>query len=221
MIDAILSWPRNCDYPLWRQFILDERHRFARVLVVFTEHDGPDYRDWISDNLPGVECFDSPDRGKRDWRDVAVNAALDRSDACRVWFTEQDFITSPIYWKAVEATRTPAIGWREWNTDRWHPSSLFVDRVLIEGTTRYFGTPPVDHFYTFGKELDAQTDVSSIGWGFEHLAGLSQNHHLIDTGERDGLYDLSRFRRYLRSCLASDVPLHPDWAERARTEALA
>ena len=103
-MDVIVCWPRFADYPRWRQFIRDERRRFGRVFVVFTEHDGPDRSGWVRANFPEATCIDSPARGDRDWRDVAVNAALDLSEADRVWFTEQDFeITDPaVFWPAVE-----------------------------------------------------------------------------------------------------------------------
>lgn len=217
--DVIVCWPRNCDYPLWRRFIRDERQRFGRVLVVFTEHDGADYRPFVRANFPEAECFDSPPRGDQDWRDVAVNAALDRSDAEWVWFTEQDFLISNLrrIWGRFQARaeHDAAIGW--WDGVRWHPSCLFVRRTAIERTSRYFGPVPIDHFTRFSEELSPVADLGSEGW--EHLQGLSQNHWLTDIGEQAGIFHEERFRAYLRDCLASGVPLALDWAERAAIHA--
>lgn len=222
--DVIVSWPRNCDFPLWRQFIRDNRARFGRVLVVFTEHDGADYRPFIRENFPEAECFDSPVRGERDWRDVAVNAALDRSDAEWVWFTEQDFlIHSPErFWSYVEERiawddiwQTHVIGWRE-TAERLHPSCLFVRRSAIERGRRYFGPDPVDHFWSFGRQLSNILDFEAKlerGRDFEHLQGLSQNHWLLETEGlgAPGIFHRERFLRYLEDCLAVTVPLEPSW----------
>jgi hypothetical protein len=219
--DVIVCWPRNCDYPLWRQFIADERDRFARVLVVFTEHDGPDYTGFVTDAMgPGIECFWSPPRGNRDWRDVAVNAALDRSDAEWVWFTEQDFlITQPgaFFWRVNflgQFAHVDAMGWRE--IPRWHPSCLFVRRSAIEQTDRYFGPEPIDHFFGFGAQLAPYDLVQrgGLGGAFEHLQGVSQNdwlRHEAGTLDTPGIFNRERFAQYLADCLEVTVPLHPLW----------
>ena len=211
--DVIVCWPRNCDYPLWRRFLLDERRRFGRVLVVFTDHAGSDISGWVRDHLD-AETFGSPPVNG-DWRDIAVNFALGHSTASRVWFTEQDFLIGEGFWEQVDAS--PVIGWQE-HDDRWHPSSLFVDRDLIERTSRYFVTDPVDHFYRFGKELEQLAPIKRLTTGFEHLQGTSQNHWLIDSGTEEGVFKRDRFRRYLADCLEADIPLHPDWAAKARQE---
>ena len=222
--DVIVAWPQNCDYPIWRRFITENRHRFARILVAFTPHDGPDYRDFVRDALPFAECFDT---SGGEWRDTAVNAALDRSDADWVWFTEQDFfVYSPSFWDTLRDDRPlDAVGWKD-ETPRWHPSSLLIRRETIERTTRYFGPEPVDHFYRFGRDLDAVGRPWSLemppfglvaGTDWEHLQGLSQNHYLIDRGEDAGVFKRERFRRYLRECLAV-TPLDPRWEANAQKE---
>jgi hypothetical protein len=220
--DVIVCWPRNCDYPLWRQFIRDNRWRFEQVIVVFTDHPGRDLSGWVRQNFPTVRFLDSPPiPPKGDWRDIAVNAALDISDAEWVWFTEQDFfIHDPRnFWDFVDyvAERWPAIGFREPISNRWHPACLFVRRDAIDQSRRYFGPDPVDHFFAFGAELPKVREFSLDGTA-EHLQGLSQNHSLIDAGESVGVFKRSRFREYLRECLAADVPLEYDWAENAKRE---
>lgn len=211
-IDVIVSWPRSHDYPLWRQFIRDERHRFRRVYAVLTEHPGPDLSVWLRESFD-VDWLDLSTGA--DWRDAAVNTALDHSTAEWVWFTEQDFFVRDGFWESVAAGRSQAIGFVEPDSERWHPACLFVRRAAIDQTSRYFGPDPVDHFYRFGRELQRMTRLSLVT-GYEHLQGVSQNHALIDRGETAGLWRMGRFRRYLVDCLAADVPLHPGWAERAR-----
>jgi hypothetical protein len=213
--DAILCWPNDVDYPLWREFLLRERARLGRVLIVFTEHhDGYDYRDFIRANVD-AECFDSPYPNGRDWRDVAVNFALDKSDSEWVWFTEQDFrITDPErYWAIVDTARSVA-GFVD-STARLHPASLYVRRVIVEETSRYFGPVPIDHFYRFSQELP-----SVYRWleGFTHMQGLSHNHFLTENGIDEGVFKRDEFRAYLAEALRADVPLEPHWVEMATRE---
>ena len=216
--DVIVAWPRHADYPLWRAFIRDERERFGQVIVAFTEHTGYDYRPFIVANLPDVRLIDVP-VSANDWRDDAVNAALDVSDAEWVWFTEQDFLIAdpPTFFPHLIAIAgaNGAAGW--FDHYRWHPSCLLVHRERIEATSRYFGPVPFDHFARFSAELGPVGDIGPEGW--EHLAGLSHNHWLHEsTGTLDtpGIYERERFVRYLADCLAADVALDPHWATIAR-----
>ena len=211
--DIVVCWPRNCDYPLWRAFLDRERERFGEVIVVFTELGEADYRPFLRSVLP-AECHDSPPVG-RDWRDTAVNYALDRSRAERVWFTEQDFtITDPaLFWPQTDG---PVVGIDAGDGRPFHPACLFVDRAVIERTSRYFGTPPVDHFYTFGRELPEPHRYIEGGW--THRQGTSQNHTLIERGIDEGVYRRAEFRDYLRASLEADVPMEPRWIESARRE---
>lgn len=215
-IDVIVCWPRNCDYPLWRKFIRDERERFNRVFAVLTHHDGLDYSDWLRVNLREVEFIEVMDQ-RGDWRDEAVNLALDASEASRVWFTEQDFFIrdEETFWSA----KGPVVGFCAGDGRLLHPASLFVDRELIDKTSSYFGPEPIDHFYIFAEELNRLAPITFLPeWSFEHMQGVSQNHFLVDKGEDSGVFRRPRFRNYLRSCLASGVPLHPEWEQRARRE---
>ena len=220
--DVIVAWPKAHDYPLWRRFIRDERHRFARVLVAFTEYQGHDLRTFVADDLRGIaDCFDS--ENGRDWRDGAVNTALARSDASWVWFTEQDFfITDPdAFWAQVARAEKYGIplGFHErGGSGRIHPACLFVPRKVIDRTSRYFGQEPVDHFYKFGREIEPIAELPESC--FEHLQGTTQNHYLIGTPTEDeaGIFRRDRFREYLRGCLAAGVQLDPVWEAQARKE---
>ena len=210
--DVIVSWPRTCDYPSWREFIWRERERSAKVIVVFTELAGPtDYRDFLRENLP-AECYDS-DPGGRDWRDVAVNLALDHSTSERVWFTEQDFEVTEAFWPQF----TPTAVVPEDGSRLAHPCCLLTERTLIERTSRYFGTPPVDHFWLFGNELGELTPLTPIEGGYRHWQAISEGQMLIGQGERPKFHP-DQFHDWLRQSLSADVPLHPEWARRARAE---
>ena len=63
--DVIVSWPRHADYPLWRQFIRENRQRFAKVIVAFTDHDGHDYSQFVvdamcQDDITAISTFPPP-----------------------------------------------------------------------------------------------------------------------------------------------------------------
>ena len=220
--DVIVSWPIHADYPLWRKFIRDERERFDRVFVVFTQHDGRDLSPWVRANLPDVEF--PPTFVDIDWRNGAVNAALQHSSAEWVWFTEQDFLVRDGFWAEVArgTTFSGVVGFLEPVSRRLHPACLFVRREIIDRTRRYFGPDPIDHFYAFGEELRSITPPWLIHpRTFEHLQGTSQNHWLVDNGEDVGVFRRGRFRMYLWDCLAAGVPLEPGWREVAEREVRA
>jgi len=211
--DAVACWPRNCDYPLWRRFVRDERERFGEVIVVFTEHDGHDYRDFVRGALPEAACLDSPPRGERDWRDVAVNAALDRSASDWVWFTEQDLLIGDR--DAFFALDGPRGFWDHY---RWHPASLLLPRDAVEATSRYFGPVPLDHFARFSAELAIEVQPVPREL-FSHLQGVSQNHWLYEryrSLDAPGIFAPQRWLDYLAASLGAGVPLDGRWARLAR-----
>lgn len=206
-VDVIVCWPVGCDYPRWRQFIRDERERFNEVFVMFTGHDGPDHRNWLRANFPDVTMLDAP-TGK-DWRNAAVNAALERSRADRVWFTEQDFeITDPdAFWPQ---TTGPVVGIQ---TDQrlLHPACIFVERPLIEVTSRYFGPEPLDHFAAFTYELDEVAPMRRIAAGsWRHYQATSESILLRAMGQPPR-FRPEQFEAWLADSRLADVPLLPGW----------
>lgn len=217
--DAIVAWPVHADYPLWRQFIHDERSRFEQVIVAMTEHPGYNYVDFVRTAMcpDDITFISTHAYGDRDWRDLAVNAALDVSTAEWVWFTEQDFLIRDEYWFWSTVERwspiVDAVGIEEPGGRKAHPACLFVRREAIEATDRYFGTVPMDHFGSFTDQLGTIHYIPPST--YEHLQGLSHNHWLVDSGEEAGRFKMDRFARYLEDCLRVDVPLDSDWAERS------
>jgi hypothetical protein len=179
---------------------------------MLTQYEG-DYSSWLRANCPEVEFIDAPEG--EDWRDAAVNAALDESTAEHVWFTEQDFfITDEKFWEAEGSV----VGFNANDGRFLHPASIFADRDLIDRTARYFGPSPVDHFFSFGVELCRMVTPTILTEGFVHLQGTTQNHFLIGRGEDAGVFKRERFRDYLRDCLSANIPLHCDWVVGAERE---
>ncbi|MEK6881126.1 MAG: hypothetical protein AABY22_16015, partial [Nanoarchaeota archaeon] len=101
--DLIVSHPKHLDYPLFRQFIKENRAHFKKVLIVFTDMNVPDldYRSFIQDamrkdKITFMDCL--PAEADEDWRNKAINMALSVSDADWVYFTEQDFFPQEGFW---------------------------------------------------------------------------------------------------------------------------
>lgn len=218
-VDVIVSWPRNNDYPFWRHMIRENRHRFNKVIVVFTEtHEGEDYREFVFEAMKddSILFIHSPIPFDDDWRNVAVNEVLRNSSSEWVWFTEQDFFPQEDFWEYIGTSLTdPSIGFVETVIgQRSHPCSLFARREALDATRKNFGIIPNrgDHFCMLTD------DLHSLEWDYDqlppdryiHLAGLSHNWRLLSNGEQPN-HQVEAFKDYLRSCLKSSVALHPKW----------
>jgi hypothetical protein len=226
-IDVIVSWPNSMDYPLWREFIVRHKSLFNRIFIVFTEtNTGIDYTDFVKSALDYPEfCFIYPEpiKAGEDWRDKAVNRALDESTANWVWFTEQDCLPiSPSFWPivALGMARFDALGYKE--GQRMHPSNLWVKREFINKTPRDFSIKPneLDHFGKFYFSLrfsGAKIHTFKYQGGtdnhdtFFHMNGLSHNLSLIQRGEPP-VYKEDQFSDYVRMSLEIE-PLDPRYKE--------
>jgi hypothetical protein len=216
--DIIVSWPRNTDYPLWRQFIHDYRERFNLVVVVFTEtNHGDDYRGFVRDAMAAdwilfADSLNVPPG--RDWRDVAIKLALLQSyNSQWVWFTEQDFRPLDGFWDEIEEFEklgVRAIGVRQ--GERLHPCSLFMRRDLLGEIHKDFSAnpPEYDHFGYIQKQLEKTVEPIGITdpkyWN--HMNGLSHNMRLLSDGQQPN-YEPNVFSNYLAGCLNVTVPLDP------------
>lgn len=215
--DIVVSWPRNCDYPLWRQFIHNNRDKFSDVIVVFTEtYHGDDYRDFVYRvMLPDrVQCIQSPPPGRnQDWRDVAVNYGLMWCQSDWIWFTEQDFYPNDKFWGELnqgvsDGKQVMAV----YIGERMHPCSIFMERSLLNQTRHNFGIVPdkSDHFSLL------QIDIEGLGFdigrfsddSYFHFNGLSGNYYLASAGQTPN-YNIEEFKQYLRDCLSANVDLDP------------
>lgn len=215
--DLLVSWPRNCDYPLWRKFIRENRARFNEVIIVFTEtSSGDNFWDFVRQSMipDGVTCLYSPNPGSgQDWRDVAMHHALAHVRSEWIWFTEQDFYPLGGFWEDVEWGRdsgNEVIA--AFEGDRMHPCSIFIKRELLNRTTKNFGIVPgkSDHFGALQRDLEVlKKDVWTINpTTYKHYNGLSQNFYLGYLGQTPN-YKLDEFQDYLRQCLDSGIELDP------------
>jgi len=216
MMDVILSWPRNTDFPIWRQWIRDHRQLFNRVIIVMTEtNQGEDYQPFLRfvmarDKITFVDIQPTPPN--RDWRDVAVNKGLEYSDAEWVWFTEQDFIGSDELFNEITKVTNHHMGDMvgAYDGKRLHPCCIFINRALLDVTTKNFGIVPdkLDHFGVLQVELERITPVHSPlppEW-YTHMNGLTHNMNLVFNGQEPN-YKPEEFKKYLSNCLKVSVPL--------------
>lgn len=222
-IDAIICWPKSTDYPLFRDFIEAHRHYFDKVIIVFTEtNQGHDYKPFVREALADADItfLDSrPIEPEEDWRNVAVNQALDVSESTWVWFLEQDFmVTNHQFWNLIvlHMLDSDAIGWKDGAT-RLHPACLLVKRQFINMTHRDFGIVPgkLDHFARFFTSLRlAGAKIQKLDYPsdlFYHMNGLSHNMALLERGE-EITYKPEEFYQYLALCLAQPK-LHDKFRE--------
>jgi hypothetical protein len=213
--DVIVTWPNNCDYPLWRQFIHDNRSKFGKVIIGFHQANGVnDFSNFVREAMTpdNITFFNAPEprAGIEDWRNLSINAALNFSDGDRVWFTEQDFFPLPGFWenvKELDDQHCQVITVYQGN--RMHPCCIFMNREVLNLTRKNFGIVPdvSDHFSMI------QDDIINLGVkvgglkpkNYIHLNGLSQNWHLASIRERPN-YELPKFIEYLKQCLDVSVP---------------
>lgn len=223
-IDVIVTWPKNNDYPLWRDFIHKNRKRFGKVIVCFMESNSSEnYREFVMQEMEkdNITFLLSPPIGPdQDWRDVAVNHALQHSDSEWIWFTEQDFFTQGDFWKNVYYAidiGEDAIGVLD--GQRLHPCSLFIKRSVLDETSKFFGIKSgvYDHFGKVQGEPDMmRAAVCVIGAEcYKHYAGLSQNFYLLSIGEQPN-YKPEEFTNYINQCFECGVNLDPQWVKTAQ-----
>lgn len=220
--DVIVTWPRNCDYPLWREYVRQNRSRMNEVIVVFMEtHEGEDYREFVKKSMfwDRALCAGMPPAYAGDWRNVAVNTGLEYSMHSEwIWFTEQDFFPGPDFWNKVEeySKDHDYIGIKE--GDRLHPACLFVRRSVLYETRRDFGIVPnkLDHFGLIAEDLASKNGAILSPDLYVHMAGLSHNYTLISRHEAPN-HKVEQFNEYCRGCLKLSIGLHPSFEETVRT----
>lgn len=215
--DVILTWPRNVDYPLFRQFIKENRDRFGKVIIAFHEtNNGYDFRNFISDAMINDRIiFLIPDPDPRDdWRNQSVNLCLNFSDSKWVWFTEQDFfIDDPgKFWGYVDIIVDKfCIGGMK-VVKRVHPGCLFVKREVLDKTGKNFSVIPGrgDHFSKFQEDIeDMKIPFFEIPADiYHHMAGYSSNFYLFSTGAKPNFYP-DEFYKCLKQSLSAKVVQSP------------
>mgnify|MGYP003965516345 FL=1 len=219
MIDLIVAYPRNNDYPIWRDQIKEYRFKFNKVIVVFTEsNDDIDFTDFVKKAMrdDDIIFLDTPPVRGEDWRNVAVNHALKYSDAEWVWFTEQDYFIKNGFWKYIDRGIKDADVIATFQGDRMHPCSMFVRKYVLAQTCLDFGIVPgvSDHFSLIQRDLERLTKrIDHIPEKFyTHLNGLSSNFTLVKNGGFPN-YEKRAFNMYLNQCLDVDVPVDKRWVQ--------
>lgn len=224
-IDVIVTWPIHCDYPLWRQYIRDNRSRFNEVIIVFTQTNRKeDYREFIREAMfeDHVVCIDPPAvRPEEDWRNNAVHAGLLHSSNSEwILFTEQDFYTHDSFWDDVQR-------FESWDAicikqgERIHPCFLLMRRTALNRTRKQFGIvkDKLDHFGLIQEDIHTgENHITCVSMNilnltdvaFIHMNGLSHNMTLLMDGQTPN-FEIERFRVYLKKCLEVQVPIHPDF----------
>ena len=166
MFDLILSWPRHLDYPEWRTWLKENRQKFNKVIIIFTNmsYNLPDMSNFAKTQMESLNviCEDNdPVAGNQDWRNVAVNKALKYSDAEWIWFTEQDFHPKEGFWEFVDKTikmdEEHNMNWTFGAVvgERLHPCCIFMPRKVLDKTSKDFSVIPdvSDHFSRIQNEL--------------------------------------------------------------------
>lgn len=222
--DLIACWPKHIDYPLWRQFIKENRKHFDKVIVVFTDMNvaNLDYRQFIQDQMnPSrldkkiifLDCL--PVEANEDWRNKAVNMALSISDNEWVYFTEQDFLPIEKFWREIDAMAKRVDVFGYYQDQRLHPCCIFIKRELLNRTSKNFGvvTDKLDHFGKLQEDLEKKDILIGVVKSYlgKHMNGLSQNLHMLQTGIEPN-YNPEEFKEYCRRCLEIES-LHSDFNE--------
>lgn len=214
--DVIVSWPRNCDYPLWREMIKENRNRFNQIIVVITEtNQGFDYSKFVEEELMGIAYVikSPPVMPGEDWRNVAVNFGLAISNSPSILFTEQDFYPKQSMWDYLENNNLGGVSVvAAFQEERLHPCFILITRELLETTRKDFGIIPnvADHFCKIQEDLKSENILRLSAEDYEHLNGLSHNFTLITNGQMPN-YQSERFLKYIQDCLMCGENLHEEF----------
>jgi hypothetical protein len=229
MIDLVLCWPDNNDYPLFRQFIRNNRALFDKVIIVFTKtYIPPNISTFIvkamrEDNvLFLLNPHDPIANPENDWRNVAVNEALKFSASSHVLFIEQDFIVNNIS-QFVDISNMYINSGEEvigvMDKDRLHPCYLLMKRTLLRSLKNDFSAhpPEYDHFGSIQKQLEGRNIKPAIipESLYLHLNGTSSNWNLL-LDKKEPNYKPEQFKTWLGECLKVKVPLNYLWCQTAK-----
>lgn len=208
--DLITVWPKSVDYPLFRYNLARYREYFDQVLIAISDNGlTEDYTNFLTNNIKDAHFkFIPRAAGDQDWRNVAVNTMLEKSQADRVLFIEQDFLIRDerFFEVLLNVNEYDALYYDE--DGRMHPALALVPRHIIDRTSKDFSArpPAYDHFGLFFKEmiqLCNATDLETVGLhdkeDYLHLSGLTQNYFAKP------FHKPNQFLSYNRLCL--DLPV--------------
>ena len=228
--DLLLTWPRGYDYPLFRELLVKNRHRFGAVIIFFTTQadEGQDYLQFITDFLRNydVNIIVGTLGYVGDWRNHAVNESLKISTNPWVLFWEQDFLVlEQRFWDNLLAIEGQFEMACYIERDRKHPACMLIKREVIEATSKDFSAnpPSYDHFGKLTAEVtdavgERETGLSGLGLvdgvDYRHMQGVTQNYHLVLIGTTiKYLFKGEEFIKYNYDSELAEVPQDPNWIE--------
>lgn len=185
--DVIVTWGRHVDFPLFRYNLQRFRPYFNKVLIALTDHGKlEDYTHFFTNTIDAEFKSLVLPSAEQDWRNVAVNTMLDKSQADHVLFIEQDFLIRDerFFEVLLNVSDYDFIYYDE--QERIHPACALLPRHVIDKTSRDFSArpPAYDHFGLFFQEamrLTHSADLETIGLhkgeDYLHIAGVTQSYH--------------------------------------------
>lgn len=207
--DLIITWPDTIEFPLFSKFLNEDRDRFEKVIISFTETNwGGEVVDQIMRSIDNAIFLPPvPAVSGEDWRNNAVNRALKHSFSPWVWFTEQDFFPhGEAFWTVTADLMkyADAIGIKDSN--RLHPCSLFIKRSMLDKTSKDFSAKPDEGYDHFGKIYqDLKELKAKIAYPrpelYHHMSGLTHNLFLVKQGKQ-AIYKPEEFNEYLEKIKA-------------------
>lgn len=213
--DLVCCNPSHIYYPLFTKMIKENRKQFDKVIVVMTDMAirDPNYKLYTREAMAneGIIFLDCPRaESGEDWRNKAVNLALNVSQAEWVYFTEQDFIPAEGFFREVTDLMKRCDVFGRYQEGRLHPCCLFMKRQLLDQTSKDFSAYPdkgMDHFGLIQKWIERKGLICGVIFNQfgHHMNGLSQNLHMLQTGLEPN-YAPSEFRQYIQDCLKEDMP---------------
>lgn len=230
--DLLICWIKHCDYPIFRSFLRRHRDSFGKIIIYWSEHFREYYFDKFIqkdlESLGNVEFVMNVDYkyGVEDWRNVATNIMLKRTNSEWVCSVEQDWFAKDwdkLLTKVSDAMKMDSdlIGWWQENNKYIHPSFWFIRRFILDNTRRDFAAHDGhDHFGWITEDVKTIGGkiVSTQDMGFKdfedcfHLGGVNQNYL---EGLKPG-YVFHRpelFYIYNWWSMKADVPQDPKFVE--------
>lgn len=205
--DLIVVWPNFLDYPLFRIFLLNYGPLFNNILIMVTEQNLSSYdytnglREWMVDEILKTRDTNIVVEGplitpeNEDWRDWAVNTALQHSGSDYLWFMEQDFFAdwSALFGKIANAIDegVDAVGFYEESTERLHPAFMVISKEVLEQTCMDFSPHPKrDHFGHISADLEEmEAEIITLeelglkGWRYwYHMQSLTYSYQQVIMG---------------------------------------
>lgn len=214
---VIIVWSRHTDFPLCRFNLKRYREFFQDIYISFSNHylEG-DYTNFIRKDLEplGVQFIDTIVTIGGDWRDDAVNQALDiMLPVEHILFMEQDFlIKDKSFFEKVFKDDNDFVYYLE--GDRIHPAFACVRKNIVDKTHKNFSVVlPKDHFGFFFDEVLALTSGKNIEefgvkWreDYYHMQGLTQNYKCFKYQEPFFRPKTFLYFNYMSSILPNQSP---------------